>query len=86
MIYLLFSSGKTCRPALPPSDNPVTKAANKGAILRKIGEISIYDIYSLTADIQRLTQYVALLEVMLLFADAECEARRHCKNLQKSKH
>ena len=53
------------------SDNPVTKVANKGVILRRIGKISIYDIYLLTADIQHLTQYVALLEVMLLFTHAK---------------
>ena len=33
--------------------------------------MSGYDIYSFIVDIQRLMWFVALLEVMLLFADAE---------------
>ena len=36
--------------------------------------MSGYDIYSLTADIQRIMQFVVRLEVISLFADAECEA------------
>ena len=68
------------------SDNTVTKTAFHGQNPKKIGKNLQARLFPIMGDYQWFTSGFFLLVVIPSLSDAECEARRRCKNLQKSKH